>query len=92
MSAKIQFTNINLTKDSDGNITGATVPVSVTSQIEGEYFSTSGTYTLKLDELTGTGFDAEKFENLLSQKTAENLSAMVNDLTVGNTATEQNAN
>lgn len=88
MSVKIQFTNINLAKDNEGNITGATVPVTVTSEIGGQYFSTSGTYTLKLDELTSTGFDATKFEKLLSKKTAENLSAMVNDLNTDN-ATEQ---
>ncbi|MEK5340508.1 hypothetical protein NSQ19_12485 [Weizmannia sp. FSL W8-1119] len=92
MNAKIQFTNINLTVDKDGKITGATVPVTATSQINSGYFSTSGTYSLILDELTGTGFDVKKFEKLLSQKTAENLSAMVNDLTVGNTATEQKTN
>ncbi|MED4406714.1 hypothetical protein P9214_12760 [Heyndrickxia coagulans] len=89
MSAKIQFTNINLAKDNDGNITGATVPVTVTSQIDSAYFSTSGTYTLTRDELTCTGFDMEKFEKLLSQKTAENLSAMVNDMTADNTAEQE---
>lgn len=92
MSVKIQFTNINLTVDKDGKITGATVPVTATSQINSGYFSTSGTHTLTLDELTGTGFDTAKFQELLSQKTAENLSAMVNDLTVGNTVTGQKAN
>nr|WP_017552427.1 hypothetical protein [Heyndrickxia coagulans] len=69
MSAKIQFTNINLAKDNDGNITGATVPVTVTSQIDSAYFSTSGTYTLTRDELTSTGFDMSPCQNAISPET-----------------------
>lgn len=81
MSVKIQFTNVNFTVDKDGKITGATVPVTVTSQNDSGYFSSSGTHTLTLDELTGTGFDTAKFQELLTKKAAANLSAVAADLT-----------
>ncbi len=81
MSTNIQFTNLNFTKDTDGNITGVTVPVTATSQINSSYYSVSGTYSLSLEELTSTGFDVTKFKDILNQKVAANLSAIATDLT-----------
>ncbi len=81
MSTSISFTNVNFTKDSDGNITGASVPVTIMSDIDSTSFAANGKYSLSLEELTEAGFDVSKFNDFLSQKAAENLSTMASDVT-----------